>query len=231
MRLAAGLLLSICLLGFAVSPAAAFFNRDYEGCPSAPLAHIRVETQKQPLDVDLSRSTAQLQTLQVDSALIQDRAHARLGGLMAGELTLQSVINTNTLVDRRGQWGCLWLDEVIVEVTIIPKIYIARQYRPGSCEYAAVLEHELRHVQVEEAVVRRYSPIIRRHLQDTAARIGTVRVDAAHKMEAAQKRLNQTVQEALDTVAQRLFADRARMQQAVDTPAEYRRVAKQCSNW
>jgi hypothetical protein len=117
-----------------------------------------------------------------------------------------------------------------VTVAIDPRmIRVARELRPGSCRYRAVVEHELRHQGVDDAVLARRLPWLRAQLERTLAdlRSDSPRPDAA--LDAFGRTLMQQATSRVTAAWQEIVAERDRLQAEIDTPEEYERVRRQCA--
>ena len=58
---------------------------------------------------------------------------------------------------------CVWLSEANVTVGFDNlTVYIDRKYAKGSCEYDAILDHEMTHVKINRGTVKAYLPRIRK---------------------------------------------------------------------
>jgi hypothetical protein len=144
--------------------------------------------------------------------------HARLGGRQ--DATIGS--------RRRGGEVCVFVRDVHAALTLSDRmIWIIRERRPGTCAYEAVLTHERRHEEADDAVLAEARERLRQSLG--AALAGTPPRPAPAPDEAALraalgKRIEGAFRSALDA-AHELREER---QKAVDTPTEYRRVAAAC---
>jgi len=106
---------------------------------------------------------------------------------------------------------------------------IVAQYRPGTCPYREVWEHENRHV----AVIRRYFPETERALRIRMAELVAQlkpRIVSGSPDQAAKETSNYFLRGAEPLLA-RFQADTARDNAAIDTPESYRRVTARCADW
>ncbi len=107
-------------------------------------------------------------------------------------------------------------------------VFIARRYRPGSCEYQSVLDHENEHVNNFRDTLDRFLPKLRRKLQREAASQPGIMV--ARPQAAADY-----FQKLLSARMGVMFADRygqmERADAALDTPRRYRANQLRCENW
>lgn len=156
----------------------------------------------------------------------------RVGGLMAGNLQTETRMSFGGLSIEELNLRCLWFDQVTVNLNLDPEIYIASEYRPGSCEYNAILEHEKKHLRVDQEIVNEYaqrigstlSALLRYRGNETGWLKGP-------QIAATQDRMQQSVQAALDNVMSALENDRKARQQNIDSLEEYERVSAQCKGF
>lgn len=173
----------------------------------------------------------QLQYLPIDTAVDTGHATTHVSGIMAGDVRVSTNVGFNTRRWPMSGEACLSIEDVTVEIEVVPVIQIARDYRPGSCEYAAVLDHERRHVRVDRMVAEAFVPRYRSAIASAAASVGVIGPDRTAADQRTIDRAGRIVHAVIDQVSASLFALREQQQQAVDTEAEYRRVTALCQNW
>jgi len=105
-------------------------------------------------------------------------------------------------------------------------IRIDRRYRPGSCEYSAILDHEQEHVHITRETLKRWSDPMRRQLE-SVVRMWRDRWLAA----SAQQRIKEAIDHAIADLIRQIQEDADRQHAAIDTPAAYEKVQRQCSGW
>lgn len=216
--LTAGVLLALAGLGSAGPAAGAV-------CPPATGSYrVDVVIDMPPVEIHHDHSRAQLGLLAFHGPT------DRILGVTASNLRA----GTSTHYAHRpleGEGVCFWVDriEVVLRYEVLD-IYIASDYSRGSCQYQAILTHENRHAEVAQAYLDDYVQVIRSQLAALSIpkprdpRLVQSLVDAQEKTQA-------TIADLLEPVIARLRQDLEAAQAKIDTPAEYRRVEKQCPNW
>ena len=126
---------------------------------------------------------------------------------------------------------CYWLQGIEVELLYKSlEVYVAREYKRGSCEYKAILRHEREHVAIARRNLEKFKPKVRYAL--TSLLLPTpdrpIKLASAGASEAALEAL---LEKVLDPVYQEMQEDLNKAQAAIDTPQSYARVRAQCSNW
>ncbi len=110
------------------------------------------------------------------------------------------------------------------------RIYVAGEWKPGTCGYTAILEHERKHQSADDQVIREHLQRFRRAVESAVAKAGALVVPAAQRA-TAQDRLEKVVQAAVESELQELGAEQKRMQEEVDAGLEYARVRASCSQF
>ena len=127
-----------------------------------------------------------------------------------------------------GQQACVAVERLRIDVGYKRRvIHIAREYPPDSCEAGAVLEHELKHVSIDDRLLAAAVPDIRAMLTEAArhARLGPIPVA---EVERARQLLRQDLEGRFARELAAFDARRAKAQDAIDVAAEYERVRRQC---
>jgi hypothetical protein len=124
---------------------------------------------------------------------------------------------------------CFWVKSIQVEFTPV-EILLSSKYPAGSCEYKAVLEHEMLHYQDLQILFIRYLALVK-----AALRQGTLpTIERPVFVESVTEGLSRS-KERIQSMLQPIYAS---MEKAIladadarDTPEERLRSWKQCPNW
>lgn len=124
---------------------------------------------------------------------------------------------------------CMYVAKVNVKISIDPKIFIAKEYAPGTCHYNAVLEHEQKHVAVDKRLVNKYTNIIVKAVNNTLKQVGYSHgpYDAS-QLPALQKQISAIIESVIKQFSENMNKERQVLQQEVDTLKEYGRVDALC---
>lgn len=131
----------------------------------------------------------------------------------------------------RGDGFCFWVRRT--ELTIrhpSPDIYVAREYRRGSCPYRAILSHERRHMSISRDQINRYLPRLRWVLTSLRIPTGERPVFVASP-EAAKTEVRALMKELAEPLFQEMGRALRAAQAKLDSPASYRRLRQACKNW
>lgn len=157
-------------------------------------------------------------------------AVTHVSGLMNGEiLTEQSIKFMQETWPHRNR-GCVHLDSVNVKITVKPVIYIAREYKQGTCRYRSIVEHEMRHLAVDQQVAALYKTRIEQAIKAelVAAPVALGGPVPLSTISREQEKIQLRFEGLLKKYNAEMSAERKARQQSVDTLAEYERVRAQC---
>lgn len=107
-------------------------------------------------------------------------------------------------------------------------VYVARKYRPGSCHYRSIMDHEQLHVSIFRNTLAQFSPRVERRLRRAAA---AMRPIVSSSADQAANRMQRKLQNEIKP----LFREMNRVLDAanakLDTPENYRREQARCNGW
>jgi len=149
-------------------------------------------------------------------------------GLTHGEMKLEIGVSIESATRNDGRY-CSRLKTVDVNVGFeVLDVYIAREYKSGTCQDRVVLAHERRHVLVYQSAITSYLPVLDRQLRNEAYNMAPqVSSDPNKVLEAFHTRLSGAVQRSFDATRKSMVEKNA----AFDTDREYRREQKKCPSW
>lgn len=107
-------------------------------------------------------------------------------------------------------------------------VYVARKYRPGSCHYRSVLDHENKHVAVFRNTLVKYAPRIERRIRRLASRMAPV---AARSADQTAKIFQDKLQRNLKPLFREMDREIDFRNGKLDTPQNYRQEQARCSGW
>lgn len=155
--------------------------------------------------------------------------NARVLGLTVPKLQIQTRVEHAT--EKRDGHYCYWLEGVQVQLIYKSiEVYVAREYKRGSCEYKAVLRHEQEHVAIARRNLEKFKPKVRHALTSLLLPTPDRPIKLASS-EQNEEALQSLLARILDPVYQEMQEDLERAQAAIDTPESYAKVRAQCSNW
>lgn len=219
-RIPANVLIALCVVALAVGCAATAQAQTLR-CP-APIEPV--------VSVNLEKPEPRLVTRQDMAAL---RGMAGIGeqqdalGLYTAEL--RTALNVRYKVQQRGNSACLWVSDAEIVLEFEERtIYIARELSPGSCRYNVTLAHERGHARVDDAMIARHVPQLRRAVADAVWRAGVIGPIDADALHEAQQRMGVQIERVFRQKVDQFEAQRRAAQTARDTPEAYREAAEYC---
>lgn len=127
--------------------------------------------------------------------------------------------------------ACVELKKLEVLFWAKPQVHIASNFKKGSCEYREVLGHEQKHIRTLRRFVRDEAPKLKREVRKIVKSTRTQYKVKEHAVSSAQKKIEEQMFKRLESYQNRIMPILAMRQKAIDSPAEYKRVAARCDNW
>jgi hypothetical protein len=207
------------------------WNRADNVLQSNPFASFESRCDKLPTPaINVVRSTA---VLAQSDALPFSKLTAMSGGsspyhrtvgLTQARLSYTTNIQVRGIEERSSGKVCV-RPTVHVDVSISPiNVYVASEYRDDKCKHEAILEHEQKHVAVNNAYVAEVAP----KLQAELSRAVGSKVLYAGSMASGEEEIKRTVSDVLAAFMDSSERELAERQNAIDTPEEYARVEAAC---
>lgn len=158
-----------------------------------------------------------------------DNVETHIQGLTHGRIGVEGGYEFATQTWPDLEKVCMYASKVDVKITLDPKIYIAREYAPGSCEYNAVLGHEMKHFKTDRDLVNKYTNIIVKAVNNTLIKVGYSHgpYDVS-QLPALQKQIGGIIESVIQQFSQNMNKERRVLQAQVDSLAEYQRVDALC---
>lgn len=153
----------------------------------------------------------------------------RTNGLAAAQLRTDGETSVSVVQIASGEW-CGFLDtaEFAISYEDPLRIYISNSYDESSCQYRAILKHELQHVDV-------YRATLKAHLRGANERVVEIMVAAgpviARTKQEVAAAIETKVGKAVLDVADGIAAEARQLNATLDTPENYRIVQAECPDW
>lgn len=129
--------------------------------------------------------------------------------------------------DKFGAYYCPLVTKAHITIEYSTEIYIASDFKKGTCEFNAIMEHELRHYETNKVVVR---TIADRMKADTPEIIGFLQEQYVPKerVEENFELMREGFRDAIQVYSDEIISRMDEFNDHVDTPEEYRRVGNLC---
>lgn len=197
-------------------------------CPSVT-PHIEVIQQTRPLEFVRHLSAASLTDMQKRKGFFPHASKSYVQGLGGGAITLSAEVTFTIYGD--DVKSCLAVKSVEGAIISAPTLHIARNYKERTCEYNAVLEHEMKHVKILNDFRAEYAPKFEAELERLAKIAHSVGPIASAYIQSTQARKHEIIEGGIKKYADEITAVMLRRQLAIDTVEEYERTHSQCNNW
>ncbi len=134
-----------------------------------------------------------------------------------------------THIKPQGRGFCVYLDRVEADFGWDRmEVYVASEYKPGSCEYRMILDHENQHVGINRQALRDTAPRVRAALEAILRDQGPLYVtDANRGADQALTAIHGRMNAPLETF-QRVMAEG---NSVIDTSSNYEAVSQMCEGW
>jgi hypothetical protein len=99
-------------------------------------------------------------------------------------------------------------------------VYIAAEYRQGTCEAQVITTHENEHVRIYHAALQKYGPVMR----ETLARLAETPFNSVGELE-------QAIRTSRARVFETMIQEARRGNGSIDTQDSYKRTGARCKNW
>lgn len=127
--------------------------------------------------------------------------------------------------------ACVELKKLEVLFWAKPQVMIASNFKKGSCEYREVLGHEQKHIRALRKFVREEAPKLKKEVRRIVKASRTQYKVKERSVPQAQKNIEQQLYKRIQAYQNRIMPILENRQKAIDSPAEYKRVADSCKNW
>lgn len=194
---------------------------------AAPKVSVKSDTDK--ITWNFTKSQAELNRLEIDTVnpygqnVITD-----VGGLMQGGIQMSETMKFGSLTNPNTNEICMFYNAVEIKFHIQPTIFIASEHPPGSCMHNAIKQHEMKHINMDRKIVNKYARLVGTAAQNEVRRkyiYGPVPVEHAASL---QSQMKQRLEQILIWSSQQMDTERRKLQQGIDSLAEYERVNAQC---
>ncbi len=150
-------------------------------------------------------------------------------GFMKGQIELRQRIKFGQIKNKRSGIGCVWYNEITVNINIDPTIVIAKELYRDKCMRKAILDHELKHVRVDREIVNKYAKIMGEKLMVALKSRGfSAGPFELRRMKEVTSKMQRVVQQILELEYKKLGIEREERQREVDSLNEYNEVDSKC---
>ena len=151
-------------------------------------------------------------------------------GLTVAELKVKITGKSN--IDQNIKQTCVSLKEVNFQIGYDDiLVYIHKDYKPGSCQYRVVKDHENYHVNVHRQAMSFFKSDIETALRKAVSKLKPEQVQsAAHAQYVIDKQFAQ-IQKEIAPLLEHINKKIREKNAAIDTPESYKATSKLCKKW
>ncbi len=202
-------------------------------CIMPQRTRINVVPRTEKVKFDFNQSLAQIQSHETDTIDPHSFGGSSvMQGYMNGSIKVAPRVKLGTKTWPSLGAGCVWYDVIDVGLEIDPTIVIAKEVARDRCMKNAVVEHEMKHVNVDRAIVNEYAQTMGRKIFDALSERGfKSEVVRLSSMDAVVQRMQDTVFQVVDLEYRKMELDRLERQRAIDSREEYERVSNLCEGF
>jgi hypothetical protein len=155
--------------------------------------------------------------------------HSQTIGLTESRLTLKVLTSFTIGTSNRSRQSCVTLKTIRLNYGFgKTPVLIDRRYRPGSCEYAAIYNHEAEHVRIMNRKGWDYLPWIK---QEIARKVKSIRPILTSRSRRTQRQIADQVKRAASVLTTQMNNSLAIAHAVIDTQENYRQTQSRCSHW
>lgn len=151
-------------------------------------------------------------------------------GLTVAKLEVKT--SGKSSISQKSRQMCAGLDEIIFTIGYDEiLVYIHKNYKPGSCQYRVVKDHENYHVAVHRQAMTFFKPDIETALRKAVAKL---KPQVVHSHAEAKRLVDQQFRQIQNEIAPLLRHINTKIKEkndAIDTPESYKASSKLCDEW
>ena len=203
---------------------------DLSWCRPAVVPSVKITSDTDRIKWVYGKSKKQLDQQQIDTINpYGNNVITDVGGLMQGGIKMEERMQFGTLTNQRTNQTCMYYNSIEMSFHIYPTIYIASEYRQGTCMHNAIRQHELKHIATDRDIVNKYSRAVGIAIQNEIKRQNVYGPVPADQVSAVQQQMKARMEQILTSYSDAMDAERRSRQQKIDSLAEYERVNNLCS--
>ena len=150
------------------------------------------------------------------------------GGITSSHIKTNMEVAYAHLTWEESKINCTYPHQVKIVVTYAPTVYIASNYKPGSCRYQSTMQHELRHVNTDIITLKEFIPWVEAQIKAHLANLPYPTPLPSSQQQTIQNNMMAGLQNALSAAMNTMNDTRMKRQQLIDTRQEYLRLTNAC---
>ena len=199
-------------------------------CPAREPTKVNIVPRTENVKYDTSQTLKKLQAYSMDTVDPYGfHGTTVTQGFMKGRIGLNHRIQFGQAGNKKLGYGCLWYQEITVEINIDPTIVIAKELYNDKCMRDAIINHELKHVKIDRIMVNKYAKSMGNKLMSALNSRGfSAGPFYLERMDEVKAKMKRVVDQVLELEYQKLSIERKERQREVDSLEEYESVDDLC---
>lgn len=153
--------------------------------------------------------------------------HQRALGLTSSQIAFSLSGQTMATPVRGGY--CVYLRSVDVKFGYqTMDVFIGSEFRPQTCEYKTILDHENQHVAINRNTIREYAPRVR---QEIERHLATLQPRFTSDAQVSTDRKISDVKQKVDPLLTQMERVLEQRNAVIDSKVNYAALAENCKNW
>ena len=196
--------------------------------PTQPI--INVVPQTHPILYDFETSFITLGQLQRDKTSPYGiGADTATGGLRHDQPQYKLVVFVESDFDPNSGLYCLWYRKIDLEITLQPKIFVAKEFNQGNCR-TAIIEHEQKHVVVDRLLINKYAKKVGAELSSIISNIGAEGPFPLRDALTTRRKMIAAVRKIIEEEQRAHIRELNTLQNQIDSLEEYQAVSAHCQD-
>jgi hypothetical protein len=199
-------------------------------CPQTQPAQVEIQTRNGTPKYYYHVPSAQLGNFQIDTTFSRhDNEIYVVGGLTHGKIIISRQVQLLTHSMRSADAHCVSVGKVTVVLDYQPDVYIATEYKPGTCRYQTTMQHEVQHVNLDIITLNEFIPRIKAYIERAVHGIPPMQPVQQNQVPRVQEWIGQQVEQAAKQALAEMDQVRRARHQRIDSREEYTRLSRACA--
>lgn len=187
---------------------------------------------KEPIDIDLTIDLGKPKYINsLSGTEFPAKPYSTTMGLTTAYLKTE-MNATNFVQEINHKTVCLGLKKLNVTISYPEiRVFIDKKYKPGSCPYKVIREHENYHVRVHQEGLNFFSKKIKEALVIAANKIDPIQISDAGEGKKAFEGMIQAIQRDISPLLGYVEYRIKEQNMVIDTKSSYEKDASKCQHW
>ena len=151
------------------------------------------------------------------------------GGLRHDQPQYELVVYVESDFNPNTGLYCLWYRKIDLQITLQPKIYVAKEFTQDGCR-EAILEHEQKHVVVDRLLINKYAKKVGLELSQTISHIGAEGPFQLRDALITRRKMIGAVKKIVQEEQEEHVKELNKRQNEIDSLEEYQAVSAHCQD-